>query len=62
MDKYQKREIEKQAEQKGYSWNSDGSAMTNGSKKLSWSDTGNSVKLNGTTYNTPSGTKNSTKW
>lgn len=55
--------IVKHAESQGYGWNSSGSKMTNGSGgSVKFSDTGHSVKVNGSQYNTSSAAKKSSKW
>lgn len=56
-------EIEKEAERRGYSWNSDNSKMTDG--KGGWlkpSDTGGSVKTKDRQFNNPSDAKKSKGW
>ena len=63
LNKPERNEIVKAAQAHGYNWNSNGDKMINGSgKSLTFSTSGGSANLNGTSYNTSSGTKKSTKW
>lgn len=60
MYKPEKEQIVKDAQNNGYKWNSDGSKLVNGNKTITFSETGNSVKVNGSgPYNNPSDVKNS---
>lgn len=63
LNKPDRRDVEKQAEQRGYSWNSDGSKMTSkDGGSLSFSSSGGSVNINGSRYNSSSDAKKSSKW
>jgi hypothetical protein len=63
LNKNDRSQVEKQAENKGYHWNSEGTKMINGKGgSVIFSETEKSVKINGGHYNAPSGTKKSTKW
>ncbi|HTN46355.1 MAG TPA: hypothetical protein VL098_08420 [Flavipsychrobacter sp.] len=63
LNKNGRQEVEKQAKEKNYSWSSDGSKMTNGSGgTVRFSESGGSVSINGSKYNSSSDTKGSTKW
>ncbi|MBN8865545.1 MAG: hypothetical protein J0H92_19375 [Sphingobacteriales bacterium] len=56
-------DIIKVAKEKGYSWNSDQTKMINQSGGfLKFSETGQSVKIKDSSYNSTSGAKNSSKW
>ena len=58
-----RKDIVKQAKDRGYNWNSDSNKLTNGNGgSVTFSSTGGSVTVNGTTYNSPSGARKSTKW
>lgn len=63
LNKHDRANIEKEAEKKGYSWNSDQTKMINQSGGfLKFSETGQSVKIKDSSYNSTSGAKNSSKW
>ncbi len=52
LTKDELKQIEKEAKAKGFSWNSDGSKMTNSNgDTVKPSSSGGSVKLNGSHYN-----------
>lgn len=63
LNKPDRQQVVKVAESKGYGWNSDGTKLTNGNGgSVTFSSTGGSVTVNGTTYSSSSGAKKSTKW
>ena len=63
LNKHDRKEVEKQAKSNGYSWNSDGTKMTNGNGgSVQFSSTGGSVSINGSKYNDTYSSAKSTKW
>jgi hypothetical protein len=63
LNKKDRQDVVKEAKNNDYRWSSDGSKMINDAgKSVSFSDTGNSVKIGGTTYSTASDAKKSSKW
>lgn len=62
FNKDDRKEFEKFAQSKGYSWNSDGSKLTNGNNNATYSASGGSVNVGGTKYTSLSDAKNSKKW
>ena len=58
-----RKEVEKQAKERNYSWSSDGSKMINGNGgSVKFSESGGSVKINGGSYNSSSDSGKSKKW
>jgi hypothetical protein len=59
MTNDQKKQVERDALKNGYSWNSDGSKLVNGSSTIKPSGTGNSYSVNGNgPYNSADGVRN----
>jgi hypothetical protein len=60
MNKNDRKEVVKTAQANGYNWNSDRTKLINrDGGSVRFSETGGSVSVNGSKYNTPSGVKNS---
>lgn len=58
-----RKEVEKQAKEHGYSWSSDGSKMINGNGgSVKFSESGGSVSVNGSKYNSSSDSSRSKNW
>ena len=60
MTSDQKKKIERDALSNGYTWNCDGSKLVKGNSTITYSSTGNSVKVNSSgPYNNPTAVRNS---
>jgi hypothetical protein len=63
LNKSDRQQVVKTAEQKGYSWTSSGSGMTNGSGgSLKFSASRGSVNVNGSRYNSAADARKSKRW
>lgn len=62
LNKNDRSALVKVAESKGYSWNSIGNAMSNGSNTMKFSLTGAKVQIGNSTYTDASNAKKSKSW